>query len=413
MADGIRKNVASISKAERDKLLNAILQLNQKFYPGNKSDQPLPGGVSYWFKQDEIHQATHVHHGPAFLPWHRELCNRFEALLREVDPDVSLHYWDWTTDPRASADGAGGTTNLLTPQFMGSASGRIGAPFGAFDHNNVFAGSREQTNNAADPPMAITREVMSGPPSELNLFDSYMTDAQLMAVGATKPAASQFHDFRVLMEDMHDAIHSYIGGTIGNPHSAFEDPFVYLLHSNVDRLFASWQRLPGKAWRLDPNQVYGSEGSTTGARGIMTPMEPWAGIESPHARPWAAPENQQVSKNCKHPSVVSPPAYDVYALPAGVSPFNLDASKWASAVKILFGVTDDGPGLVIGPGGDPQPVDPWGPARANLAPVKQDIILGLALTEIASLVSTDESRGEIHKAGVKLMSKSLDKLRHT
>jgi hypothetical protein len=23
--------------------------------------------VSYWFKQDEIHQATHVNHGPAFV----------------------------------------------------------------------------------------------------------------------------------------------------------------------------------------------------------------------------------------------------------------------------------------------------------------------------------------------------------
>src|SRR5262249_40340199 len=45
-----------------------------------------------------------------FLPWHRELCNRFEALLRKVDPQLSLHYWDWTTDPRG----------LFTAQFMGS-----------------------------------------------------------------------------------------------------------------------------------------------------------------------------------------------------------------------------------------------------------------------------------------------------
>src|SRR4051794_4609219 len=118
MADGVRKNVAKISAAERNKLRDAIIELNRRYYPGDKNDLPLPGGVSFWFKQDEIHQATHVHGGPAFLSWHRELCNRFEALLREVDPGVSLHYWDWTTNPRSSPDGAGGTTKLFTDQFM-------------------------------------------------------------------------------------------------------------------------------------------------------------------------------------------------------------------------------------------------------------------------------------------------------
>lgn len=39
----------------------------RKAFPGNRND-PIPGGVTYWFKQDEIHAATHVHQGPAFLP---------------------------------------------------------------------------------------------------------------------------------------------------------------------------------------------------------------------------------------------------------------------------------------------------------------------------------------------------------
>ncbi len=52
--------------------------------------------------------------GIAFLPWHRELCNRLEVSLREVDPMVFLHYWYWTRDPRNSPDGAGGFVNLFT-----------------------------------------------------------------------------------------------------------------------------------------------------------------------------------------------------------------------------------------------------------------------------------------------------------
>jgi murein L,D-transpeptidase YcbB/YkuD len=68
----IRRNIAMVSQAERNKLRDAILELDRRTYPD---------GVSLWDKQDQIHQATHVHGGPAFLPWHRELVNRYEALL--------------------------------------------------------------------------------------------------------------------------------------------------------------------------------------------------------------------------------------------------------------------------------------------------------------------------------------------
>src|SRR5262249_29309429 len=128
LGDGIRYNVAKITKPERDRFRDAIIALNRKSYPGGRADTP-PGGVTYWFKQDEIHQATHVHGGPAFLTWHREMCNRFEASLREVDPDVSLHYWDWSTDPRKSPNGAGGFFDIFTTDFMGSDQGPAGDPW--------------------------------------------------------------------------------------------------------------------------------------------------------------------------------------------------------------------------------------------------------------------------------------------
>ena len=119
MTNMIRKNVAKISKDERDRLRDAFIGIGRKEF----SDK-----VSYWRKQDEIHERFQ-HGKPSFLPWHRELCNRLEALLREVDPKVSLHYWDFTTDPRASDNGSGGTTNLFTDDFMGNADGDVGTPF--------------------------------------------------------------------------------------------------------------------------------------------------------------------------------------------------------------------------------------------------------------------------------------------
>ncbi len=235
MAHPIRRNIASVSPAERTRLRDAILQLDTaKLYPD---------GVSYWDKQDAIHQATHNHGGPSFLPWHRELCNRFERLLQEVDPTLALHYWDWTTDPR-DPDGDGNTSDsLFTTAFMGSATGDAGDPFIGW---------------------GLSRNLNGGNPGAPGVS----ADVTLYTTGDSLPSVDQYQAMRFALENAHDSIHGYIGGTIGNAHTAFEDPFVFLLHSNVDRLLAMWQTQPGREWRLDPNQVYGAESTTTGVTGI-------------------------------------------------------------------------------------------------------------------------------------------------
>ena len=59
---GVRRNAATISQAERDRLLAAFLKLDTtKLYPD---------GMTYWDKQEEIHKSGHaggtdVHSGPA------------------------------------------------------------------------------------------------------------------------------------------------------------------------------------------------------------------------------------------------------------------------------------------------------------------------------------------------------------
>ena len=290
LGDGIRRNIATVSVEERNRFRDAIIALQARLYPGSRTDSP-PGGVSHWFKQDEIHQATHVHGGPAFLPWHRELCNRFEELLRSVDPALSLHYWDWTTDPHA----------LFTSSFMGSANGSAGAPWLAAGIYNPAANpfradsAFDPNNNPADPPRTLTRSLPAGGPSFAN-------DAGVLA-------AANYPNMRVVLENAHDQAHGYIGGTIGDPHTSFRDPFVFLLHSNVDRMFARWQMTAGQAWRRDSSQVFGSESSDTA---VTEAMEPWSGVP-PTTRPWAPPENQQVSRNARNPNVVAPPLYADFA----------------------------------------------------------------------------------------------------
>ena len=55
---GVRRNVAKVSRDERNTLKEAFIALhtNQNFrYPGKRNDKPFVGGVSYWSKQDEIY----------------------------------------------------------------------------------------------------------------------------------------------------------------------------------------------------------------------------------------------------------------------------------------------------------------------------------------------------------------------
>lgn len=323
LGDGIRRNVASVSSEERNRLLKCFIKLDSVLYPD---------GVTKWDKQEQIHKNAHqagqdVHEGPAFIPWHREIVNRMERLLRKIDPQVSLHYWDWTTDPRHTPDGKGGFLNLFTSRFMGRPKGLAGPPFDNF----------ESTEWIEDPeaPRFIWRNLPRGKPKiprsfikEMGLPPStrFPSDKELLKIGDNLPKDQQFHSFdigifkidnnrpkmiKVGAHSTHDLIHGYIGGTISNPHFSFHDPFVFLIHSNLDRLWAMWQTVPGKEWRKNP-EVYGIDGNSGS---INSFAEPWGGGSG--LRPWSHPldeqgdpDNAKEIKDFKHTSIVSPPKYD-------------------------------------------------------------------------------------------------------
>ncbi len=308
LGDGIRRNIAHVEPAERALLRDAFILLNKKLYPGARGDQ-VPGGVTWWFKQDEIHSVTHVHSGPEFLPWHRELVNRLETLLRQIEPKVSLHYWDWTQDPRKipNANLGGGSTGILDlfkPDFMGyggSTSQSIGQPWLSAGYYVPGANpNRENSHNPADPPRDVVRYVNAalGPVSTAD------NDAIVQA--------GDFALMRTKLESAHNNMHGFVA--MGGQHVSFRDPFVFLLHSNVDRLLARWQTDPAHSERLDPQRVYGSESNQPR---LNVNVEPWSTGQSMDIfgnthfiRPWYAPESEGIPHTYKHASIVAPPRYD-------------------------------------------------------------------------------------------------------
>jgi hypothetical protein len=140
----------------------------------------------------------------------------------------------------------------------------------------------------------------------------------------------------------HNYSHGYIGGPgqMSNPLVAAQDPFFFMLHGNVDRLWAEWQRglsglspVPNQAdmlSRLEPAQTYLPAAVATDPNLSLT-MSPWDGspggstsasglcptLAFCQIQPWEPSTNggyYVVAKLPDDPSVVSPPIYDTAPL---------------------------------------------------------------------------------------------------
>ncbi len=153
MSGPVRRNVAHLTDTEREEFAQALRDVDMQTYAD---------GVSFWDKQDQIHEGTHNHGGNSFVPWHRELVNRFEKLIQQVNPDMAMHYWDWTQDPRAADDGQGGTVNLCTDATLGTANGTVVGTLGSLHNSGNATGARPSFGGPfTSPPVIITRRSLS------------------------------------------------------------------------------------------------------------------------------------------------------------------------------------------------------------------------------------------------------------
>jgi len=133
-----RKNVLTLSAAERTAFIDALLALKKKgrydWYVRTHVDTMMKVAV-FPYEPPDMNYRNRAHSGPVFLPWHRKLLAEFEADLRKIDKSLTLPYWDWTgdgdsADPRTSAlwaddllggDGTGPGDIVETGPFAGKA----------------------------------------------------------------------------------------------------------------------------------------------------------------------------------------------------------------------------------------------------------------------------------------------------
>ncbi len=112
-----RKNINALTPVELTRFRNAVAQM--KSLDNHFQDERSFG---YWAR---IHGNLCQHGWEEFLPWHRPYLAYFEQELQDIDPSVTLPYWDWTdnVDPNfqkslfdAAQPDASKTDNGIIPE---------------------------------------------------------------------------------------------------------------------------------------------------------------------------------------------------------------------------------------------------------------------------------------------------------
>ena len=193
---------------------------------------------------------TSLHDNTHFLPWHRLYLLDLERQLQLVNPSVSLPYWRFDRPaPR-----------LFDQDFMGATQH---VPLGAIDPNT-------------GAPTNFTLGTTHGVTAEFS-FENRLSDwkigntngiERVALFNPQQEAAPGWGRIRMITEDEtlalggdndefgfrrpprgfarmegrpHGSAHVSFNGPINDISTAPQDPLFFLLHCNVDRLWAKWQ----------------------------------------------------------------------------------------------------------------------------------------------------------------------------
>jgi len=276
----IRKNANTLTAGERDRFITAFATLNNR-------------GTGRFTDFRDMHTRvtqTQGHDAPGFLPWHRSYLLDLERELQLIDPGVALPYWRFDQP----------APNVFTPDFMGVA--------GPNDEVRFSAGNQLQFW-VTDGVPGIVRSPHFNPAT--GRADG-ISEAQTLAISTT------YTRFRLDMEfNPHGLAHTSFEGSIRSIGTAARDPLFFLLHTNVDRLWAKWQRQFIRFLATQPGS-YDNTSTRTGHR-LDDTMWPWNRVTG-GSRPPTAPGGPLATSSTVSAPGLAPFVRDMFDYQGGFSP---------------------------------------------------------------------------------------------
>ncbi len=258
---GIRKNAKFLTATERENFVKACIFMKAEIVnPGAAAASQYSRWDEYNAVHSMIQQAfapgaasVNFGHGGtgsfSFLSWHRYFLYQFEKDLQAYVPGVMLPYWDWTDPGSIMTDTfLGPNSNLALGNVVrtgyfalekpGTGANTTPLPAwwpagldgwklpGMFPSQYVGGLKRRTASVASLPSVNDIRGTLARP--------SYTQFQNALESGTGLPSGNQIHN------GMHGWIGG-IGGHMSSPSVSPFDPFFYLHHCNIDRLWAMWQ----------------------------------------------------------------------------------------------------------------------------------------------------------------------------
>jgi hypothetical protein len=184
-----------------------------------------------WMFQANIHGTTGANSNPTwstcqhgsffFFSWHRMYLYYLERILRAASPSkqLSLPYWAYAPNANRSLP-----TPYRTP--------KTGNSLFVEDRNDGINDGVEIGPEFLTWCLAYTRVPFFSPPGQ---------NPTLTFGGGFVPAPVHFASVYGQLERLpHNTVHTQVGGLMGDPDTAAQDPIFWAHHANVDRLWEGW-----------------------------------------------------------------------------------------------------------------------------------------------------------------------------
>jgi tyrosinase len=158
------------------------------------------------------------HHDELFLPWHRGYLYHIETALQDAagDGGLTFPWWDWIDEPGIPAAFTDAVVGGRDSALLAAAITPFGIP------------------SQPDWPTETYRETPTGPgplplaPPLRGRYDWLMEP-------------KSYPEFNRRLWFLHDNVHVWVGGTMGDQNWAAYDPLFWSHHCMVDRLWRIWQ----------------------------------------------------------------------------------------------------------------------------------------------------------------------------
>ena len=242
----VRKNANNLTRKEQERIINAFDQIRlrpsqQGYTPPTREGEKMPQSIldelALMHSEDA---ATEIHLRGNFHPWHRIFLLHVERELQRVDPAVTIPYWKF--DEKAE--------NVFTQDFVGETEHRSAGP-------NTNPTAMEVKVKFKDHHPWRQWKTVWGP-----LYRNYLNAnfnpaktgmANVQSEKVVLNASSDFIEWRDFEEfNSHNPAHGGFGGLVADIGKDPVDPLFHMLHSNVDRLWAKWQKMHN---RMDPEDT--------------------------------------------------------------------------------------------------------------------------------------------------------------